>query len=104
MKVIFDVEINNYDIVLTCSNEEFILMEEMRNFVESRIRVLEGQINAEENADKKVRATVISLLKKRIQPVGYSPELTNKILDCFSPEDVKFMMQKVEHSLQRFLK
>lgn len=42
MMVIFDVEINHWDIVMTCSNEEFIAMEEMRAFVESRIKVLEG--------------------------------------------------------------
>lgn len=75
----------------------------MRAFVESRIKVLEDLINAEEAADNNYKATVIALAQSKLIPAGYSPELTAKIIQCFSERDIEFMMKRVESALQRFL-
>lgn len=102
MLILFDIFIPNPEMVNELKPEESIVLEEMFLFVEERIKVLKDQIDKEEQ-EEGAKATIIYLVSKAIQPRGYSHQLCDKIVSCFSPEDVEAMWLRVEKALQQFL-
>lgn len=104
MNILFDVLIANPNLPEEVTVEQNIVLDEMYSLVKERIQVLEEEIDKEETElPYKPKATIIYLRSKAIQPRGYSEQLCDKIIACFSPTDIQLMMLRIENALKNLL-
>jgi hypothetical protein len=96
MRILFDVFLKNPKKVDNMTLDEQTLIEAVSKFVEDRLRVLEDEIDAEENSDPNSDCCIIvELLRKRISYFQYSPALTEKMKSCFTEKDGPLLWEKV---------
>ena len=105
MNILFDVYIANPKLPDLVTPAQNIVLTEIYSFVKERVAVLKDQIEMEEiqRDIKEQPAIVIYLRTKQIQPREYSPQLTRKIIDCFSESDIKYMWLRVDKALYDLL-
>ena len=109
MRILFDLQILYPERWDTMSSQDSRLFEEIHNSTYDRIYILKDEIEKEElQADIVGRKNVflsifLTTNPKRLQPLGYSEELTLKILSCFNDYDVDSMWDRVENIIKSLL-
>lgn len=108
MVIMFEPLVRNEKLADQLPVESWVLLAEIRNYVETRLKLLENEIDQEENeADEDAAlCTMIYFKPSGIRFSGYSQELTNKMNSCFDKEnlqrDIELIWLKFDNTIQSF--
>lgn len=109
MVILFDIFINNKKARETVANDPALnaAILEMYGFIKGRVQPLKDKIdNEEKEFEEKSCCTIITLTKinegKFLSINGYSEKLREKMLSCFSQDDIKFILKKCADLLNAF--
>jgi hypothetical protein len=104
MNVLFDVWAK-HGLEAKYSPEEEVAFEAIYNYIYDRIVFMWDEIEAEEKDESNQKAVMVYLLEQpmKIQPIGYSEKLHEKIVGCFNEKDADLLWESVAEALRRFL-
>lgn len=102
MNIIFDLDQLNPGWDDNIPFDQKIAIDDIYEFVESRVKVLKESIENEEQ-DRNNVAIIIAFTQNKIMFMGYSDSLTNKLTSCFNENDTDFIQRKIFESSKNFL-
>lgn len=103
MNIFYNYELDD-DLLIKIDKKALIYLNELKEFVRGRLKVLESEINKEESLGTKMTILILPTNMDKEQGIlysGYSKKLRDKMNSCICVDDIKYIQARLSDLLNR---